>query len=72
MENRISQLRRARGLSQAELAAELGVSKGAIGMYETGRRTPGIEVAKRVADYFGTTIDGLYFAASDAHTSRAG
>ena len=37
---RIAALRRDAGLSQAELAARLGVSPSAMGMYEQGRREP--------------------------------
>ena len=37
---RIALLRRQRGMSQKELAARLGVSPSAVGMYEQGRREP--------------------------------
>jgi len=37
---RIASLRRARGLSQAELARRLRISASAMGMYEQGRREP--------------------------------
>ena len=36
----ISQLRNDKGLNQRELAIHLGVSNGAIGMWETGKRQP--------------------------------
>ena len=38
---RMATLRRAAGISQAQLAERLGVSPSAIGMYEQGRREPG-------------------------------
>ena len=37
---RIASIRRARGLSQAELARRLKISASAMGMYEQGRREP--------------------------------
>lgn len=70
--SRLAELRKARNLSQAELAKELGLSRGAIGNYEAKQRAPRIEVMKRIADYFGVTIDDLFFSTSDAHVSRAG
>ena len=35
---RIAALRREAGMSQAQLAAQLGISPSAMGMYEQGRR----------------------------------
>ena len=40
---RIALLRRARGLSQAELARRLKISASAMGMYEQGRREPSVQ-----------------------------
>lgn len=41
---RIGALRRARGLSQAELARRLKISASAMGMYEQGRREPPVQI----------------------------
>ena len=38
--DRLKEARKAAGISQEELAALVGVSKGAIGNYETGRSSP--------------------------------
>ena len=44
----ISQLRNDKGLNQRELAIHLGVSNGAIGMWETGKRQPDLETIKKI------------------------
>lgn len=45
-------LRRQAGLRQADLAAIIGVSASALGMYEQGRRRPGQAVLRRLCAYF--------------------
>lgn len=49
---RIRRLRKGRGLSQEELAARLGVSRSAVGMYETGKREPDFATGEAIADLF--------------------
>ena len=41
---RIAALRREAGMSQAQLAAQLGISPSAMGMYEQGRREPSLHL----------------------------
>lgn len=50
---RIRELRKSSGLTQIEFAQKLNVSYGTIAMWETGKRTPGIETIKKIADFFG-------------------
>ncbi len=54
---RLRQLRTAKGLTQAELADELGVSRNSIFFYEAGKRNPDIVIFKKIADYFHVTCD---------------
>lgn len=54
--NRLKELRKAQGISQAELARRTGVSNQAISFYETGKRQPKIETWKKLADYFNVSI----------------
>ena len=56
---RIAALRREAGLSQAELAARLGVSPSAMGMYEQGRREPAAELLVALARELKVTTDFL-------------
>lgn len=53
--------RELKGLSQVELANELGICKDYVNMIENNRRTPGFALAKKIADLFGTTVDNLFF-----------
>ena len=56
---RIAALRRARGLSQAELAQRIRVSPRALGMYEQGRREPSAETMVALAEALEVTTDFL-------------
>ncbi len=55
----ISALRRAKGITQGELAAHLGVSKPAVSKWETGQSYPDIILLPQIAAYFGVTVDAL-------------
>lgn len=56
---RIKELRVKAKMTQEELAAKLGLTKGAIGNYETGRRRPDKEVLNAIADFFNVSMDYL-------------
>jgi len=56
---RLKELRRQRGVSQAVLAERLGMSKSTIGAYETGDITPSLEALNALADYFNVDINYL-------------
>jgi len=56
---RLLALRKQRRWSQPELAKQVGTSGAIIGRYERGEITPSIEVAKKLADAFGVTLDYL-------------
>lgn len=49
---RIKVLRKEKGLTQTQLAAELDVSGGTVAMWETGKRRPSMELVDRICDYF--------------------
>lgn len=56
---RLKQLRIEKGLYQKDLAKILGVSAGAIGMYENNKRTPDFELLIKIAKFFDVSIDYL-------------
>ena len=56
---RIACLRRARGLSQAELARRLRISASAMGMYEQGRREPSAQTLVDLSRELGVSTDFL-------------
>lgn len=55
----IKYYRKLKGLSQAELAKDLGVSSSTISMYEVGMREPGFEMEEKIADYFNVDLNTL-------------
>ena len=48
-----------KGLSQSELAKELGLSTSTISMSEVGKREPDFETEEKIADYFNTDLNIL-------------
>jgi repressor LexA len=57
---RLRFLRKEKGLTQAELATQLGISKSSVNMYERGEREPGLEMMESISDYFNVDMDYLY------------
>jgi len=60
MLNRIRELRAGRGLSQAELADAMEVSRQTINAIETERYTPSLPLALSLARYFGLTVEEVF------------
>lgn len=52
-------LRKQKGLTQGELAENLGVTRSVIGAYEEGRAEPKIQTMQKIANFFGITLDQL-------------
>lgn len=57
--DKIRTLREESGMTQRQIASRLKVSASTIGMYEQGRRTPGLELVVAYADLFSVTTDYL-------------
>lgn len=55
----IRSIREQAGLSQREFAEGFGVSAGAVGMWETGRREPDINMLIQISHFGGTNLDDL-------------
>ncbi|MEC7762686.1 MAG: helix-turn-helix transcriptional regulator [Pseudomonadota bacterium] len=60
MENRIGELRRAQGLTQADLARALDVSRQTVNALERGRYDPSLPLAFTIARVFGLTIEEIF------------
>ena len=65
-QNRIKELRKEKGLTQVELAKALNVSKGAIAMWETGKRTPTFEYLRPMSMLFNRDPDYILCYSDDA------
>ena len=67
MKNRIEEIRKDRGIRQEEFAKALGVSRQTISSLENGRYNPSIQLAFKIARYFGMTIEEVFiFEEGDA------
>ncbi len=65
MDNRISDERRAAGLTQQELAERLGVSRQTIISLENGRYNPSLLLARKLAVCFGKQIEDIFVFEED-------
>lgn len=57
--NRIREVRKAKKLSQTELAEMLHVHQTAVSQWENGKTEPDMDNLCRIADIFGVTVDYL-------------
>lgn len=56
---RLKQLRKAKGISQLNLAMHLNTNQNTISRYETGEREPAINELIKIADFFNVSVDYL-------------
>ena len=52
-------LREEKGLSQEKFANAIGLTQSAVGNWESGNREPNFETMKKIADFFGVSVDYL-------------
>ena len=57
--NRLYQLRRQAGLSQAELGEKVGLTNKAVSKWENGQAKPGLDVVHKLADVLSVSVDDL-------------
>ncbi|MCE2153572.1 helix-turn-helix transcriptional regulator [Streptococcus thermophilus] len=65
METKIQELRKANKISQVELADEMGVTRQTIISLEKGRYNASLELAFKIARYFGKTIEEVFIFEED-------
>ena len=61
---RIAELRKAKGLTQAQLAEKTGFSQSNIGRIETGKYSVGLDVLAKIADALLATVELVTEASS--------
>ena len=66
MENRLEEIRKARGIKQEDLATELGVSLQTISSLEKGRYNPSILLAFKIARHFDLSIEDVFIYREEA------
>ena len=63
--NKLRELRKARGLSQEEVARAVGTTRQTITSIEVGKYTASLPLALRLAQYFGVTVEELFWLVED-------
>ena len=64
--NQLAKYRKQKGLSQTQLAKLIGVAQSTIAMIETGKITPSLRTALKLARVLGTTVEELFPLEDDA------
>ena len=70
--NTLAQLRKQKKLSQRNFAEAIGVSNGAVAMWETNKRQPDLEMLKKIAAFYDVSSDyilGITQADSHKHSN---
>ena len=60
MKNRLKEIRKTRRLSQSELAKALGISRQAVNGFESGKYTPSLEMALKIAQILEVSIEEIF------------
>ncbi|WP_300382391.1 helix-turn-helix domain-containing protein [Clostridium sp.] len=61
MNDSLRQLRIGRDIKQVDLAKTLDITNDYLSSIERGAKTPSFKLAKKIADYFDTTVDEIFF-----------
>ena len=65
MKNRLEEIRKAKGITQEELANALEVSRQTVGSLENGRYNPSIILAFKIARYFEVSMEEVLMYEED-------
>ena len=65
MKNRLEEIRKAKGITQEELANALEVSRQTVGSLENGRYNPSIILAFKIARFFDVSIAEVFIYEED-------
>lgn len=66
--NKLRELRESHDQTLEEAANDLGISKSAICMYETGNRIPKDEIKIRIAEYYHVPLESIFFPTKQHET----
>lgn len=58
--------------TQQQVADDIGISVSAITNYELGIRVPRDEIKIRLADYYGVSVESIFFSQSDTERHKKG
>lgn len=68
--NKLRSLRMAKGITQEQLANEMGVTAQAVSKWERGTTTPDISLLPELSVYFGVTLDELFGLSEEKEYDR--
>jgi transcriptional regulator with XRE-family HTH domain len=57
----LKEMRKRKKYSQLKVAMDLAISREALSYYETGKRSPDVEMLVKLSRYFNVSIDYLIF-----------
>jgi len=63
----LRQLRQSSGLTQEQVAQQIGLTRQALSSYESGRTRPDIETLMALAEIYGTDLEGLLYGQEKQH-----
>lgn len=58
---RIKDLRIQKNMTAEDLGKALGISSSAVNMYECGQRVPRDEIKISIAEYFGVSVESIFY-----------
>ena len=67
MKNRLEEIRKAKGITQEELANALEVSRQTVGSLENGMYNPSIILAFKIARFFEVSIEEVFIYEEGQH-----
>ena len=70
MRNRLEEIRKAKGITQEELANALEVSRQTVGSLENGRYNPSIILAFKIARFFDISIEEVFIYEEGQHEDK--
>jgi len=70
VKNRLEEIRKAKGITQEELANALEVSRQTVGSLENGRYNPSIILAFKIARFFEVSIEEVFIYEEDQNEDK--
>ena len=68
--DRLKEIRTEKGITQVQLAETMGISKGTVAMWETGKREPNFETLNQLSEIFDKRIDYILGYSNDASSPK--
>lgn len=65
LSERLTEFRKEKNLSQAELADALNVSRQSVSLWENGSTVPALDKLQFLAEFYGVTLDELFYSVEE-------